>query len=426
MNHKNPSISPVASFERSDILDILRGIALFGICIANYPVLSLYIFQKPEVINAMPTAAIDRLLPYFHFTFIDGKFYSIFSLLFGIGFSIILLRAKEKGKGLRILYRRLVVLCLIGLLHTLLLWEGDILLLYGLLGLLLPLFRNVANKKLIIIAIILIVSPLLFDLVKVLTDGAWNLGNPFMKLAITNALQYGITLDNFVNWQAIHTNYIDIFHYNQSGLLFRWEMLFSSNRLPKVFAMFLVGLYAGRKLIYRNLEENKGLFKNVQRWGFFIGLPTSIIHCLLELDGTSLPQPYALLDTLAYAVSVIPLSLAYTATVCLWYLNAAKRKLLMFFSAPGRMALSNYLLQTIFGVLIFYGIGLGLGARTGLIYVYLIAICVYLFEVSFSAMWLRYFQFGPMEWVWRQLTYGKVFRIKKQNAPSPDSSITSL
>jgi uncharacterized protein len=406
---------PVSSAQRAEVLDILRGIALLGICIANYPMFSLYIFQTPEVWAAMPTAAIDQGIAYFHFIFVDGKFYSLFSLLFGIGFSIILLRSEQAGKnGLTIFYRRLFILLCIGLAHIFLLWEGDILLLYALLGMSLPLFRNVSDRKLLIIFAALILSPLLFDVLKVATNNAWNISLGAEEKAEKLDTFYGITEDNFGAWQAVHTRYIDMFHYNQSAFFWRWHHLLDSNRLPKVLGMFLLGLYAGRKLIYKNLQENVNLFKKVQRWGFIVGLPASVLYAYLELDTVSLPKPFALLDTFFYAISVVPMSLAYTATICLLYLNPTYLKNLKIFAAPGRMALTNYLLQTLFGILIFYGVGFGLGATMGLTYVIIIAFAVYLFEVLFSHLWLSYFQYGPMEWMWRQLTYGKRLYIKKQ------------
>ncbi|RYG44006.1 MAG: DUF418 domain-containing protein, partial [Chitinophagaceae bacterium] len=145
---------PISLSERSSILDILRGIALFGICIANYPVLSYFVFQPETVKAQLPANAFDHQVEIFLDMFVEGKFYSLFSLLFGIGFSIFLLRGKREGegsKGLLIFYRRLFILLVFGLMHLLLLWEGDILMLYALLGMLLPLFRNVSDKNLIII-----------------------------------------------------------------------------------------------------------------------------------------------------------------------------------------------------------------------------------------------------------------------------------
>ena len=100
---------------------------------------------------ALRTATIDRWLGWFHFAFIDGKFYSLFSLLFGIGFSIIFLRNKNEGRnGLAVFYRRMFILLIFGFCHSLLLWDGDILMFYAVVGMLLPLFRNCSNKTLLI------------------------------------------------------------------------------------------------------------------------------------------------------------------------------------------------------------------------------------------------------------------------------------
>ena len=108
-------MGPVSTQERSVILDALRGLALFGICLANFPEFSLYTFQSPEVVSAMPTAGIDRVVRFLQYVFIDGKFYSLFSLLFGIGFSIMMSHSMEKGRdGIAVFYRRMGLLALIG------------------------------------------------------------------------------------------------------------------------------------------------------------------------------------------------------------------------------------------------------------------------------------------------------------------------
>ena len=411
-----PSHQPVALTERAAILDILRGIALFGICLANYPILSLYIFQGDEVKAAMSTAAVDHWIPWVELSLIDGKFYSLFSLLFGIGFSVILLRHRAKGKsGLGYFYRRLIILAVIGLAHAFLIWNGDILFLYALIGIFLPLFRNVKDKTLVITWAVLIFSPVLFDLFKGLTDNKYNPANFFLRNAIATGTKYGITEENFSTWLAVKTTYSDVLKFNHSGFFWRWEGLFNSNRLPKVLGMFLLGLYTGRKMIYAKLEEHVPLLKKVQKWGFIIGLPSGIGHAYVELH--QLPEgPIGLLHPLFYALNVVPLSLAYTATICLWYLKPGGRKRLSIFAAPGRMALTNYILQSCIGILLFYGIGLGFGARTPLTYVIVIVILVYTFEIIFSHLWLRYFNYGPIEWIWRQLTYGKRLKLRRERA----------
>jgi len=205
---------------------------------------------------------------------------------------------------------------------------------------------------------------------------------------------------------------MSIQRWSEGGAFWRYEHILSSNRVVKVLAMFLLGLVAGRNRIYARLSENKMLLKRIQKWGFIVGLPASIAFALFFVDGKQLPKPAGLLDTLFYAISVIPLSLAFTASVCLFWLNPSGRWL-MLFAPAGRMALTNYIMQTFISIFIYYGIGLGLGAKTGSTVYILIAILVYLIQLWYSRIWLKYFSYGPFEWVWRQLTYSRYIKNKK-------------
>ncbi len=418
---------PVRLSDRAQILDVLRGIALLGICLANYPVISLYIFQSPEKLAAFPTHQIDEVLAYVHFAFLDGKFYSLFSLLFGIGFAI-MLRKKADGRqqAISVFYRRLIILLMIGLAHAFLLWEGDILVLYALLGMLLPLFRNWSDKALIRLAVILILLPLAFDAAKVLTNNKWNLATPFMQKAIELDTATGITQENAGTWLVDHKRYSDVLTWCRNSFFWRWNMLLDVNRLPKVFAMFLLGLYVGRKGIYLDLTAHRPLLKKVWRISLLIGLPTSLAHAYFELDGRRLPDAYGLTDTLFYALSVIPLSLFYTTSICLLYQRLTAQRILNLFAPVGRMALTNYLVQSLCGVLIFYGIGLGFGASIGVSIVFLISLGVYLFQLCYSHLWFRYFQFGPLEWMWKQLTYGRSLPIRSKKAAQSEQTIVPV
>lgn len=156
--------SPVKPSERYVILDALRGFALLGICLANYPEFSLYTFQPAYVAASMPSAGVDRIVRFLQYVFIDGKFYTLFSLLFGMGFSIIISHAEQKGNGaFRLFYRRMAVLLAIGFLHLMFIWSGDILMLYALMGMVLPLFRNVSNRKMLSWAAFFLVLPVAVD-----------------------------------------------------------------------------------------------------------------------------------------------------------------------------------------------------------------------------------------------------------------------
>lgn len=404
---------PALGTERARILDILRGIALFGVCVANYPVLSLYIFQSLEVRSAMPTARLDMIWRFIHLALIDGKFYTLFSLLFGIGFSIILLRCEKSGRnGLSVFYRRIGILILIGLAHILLLWEGDILLLYAILGMMLPLFRNVPDKTLMILIVLFILSPILIDTIKVASGGRWNMSRPLRRLAEAKDASLGITDNNFPTWLLHHKSYPDLLKYNTSGILWRYMDLLDSNRLFKVFGIFLLGFVTGRKMIYTNLEANRVLLRRIKFWGFLAGLPGSIAYAWFN-GGQSLPAPAGLLDTVLYSLSVVPLALAYASATALLFLRNPLHSGLKVFAAPGRMALTNYIMQTVMAIVIFYGLGFGWGATMGLVYVVFIAIGIFTLEIVWSHWWLRFFHYGPLEWIWRQLTYGRLFPLKK-------------
>ena len=398
-------LSPVS--QRHVILDVLRGFALLGICLANFPEFALYTFQKKEVVEAMPTANIDKILQFFQYLIIDGKFYTIFSLLFGIGFSIIISHTVGRSN---IFYRRMGLLILIGLVHLMFLWSGDILVLYALIGLLLPLFRNLSNRKLILIAMVLIFFPVVMDTFRVVTNNNPDFNAPFNK-----AIQYfdekgGITDENFGVWLLEGKNYSDVLKFTLSGVFRRCIEFVEGNRVFKVLGLFLIGLYIGRNKLYANLDKNRKNLVTLRNYSFLIGFPLS---CLYAWEATN-QHPLGLIGHSAvYALSVVPLSLTYVSGICLWYMKNKEHAVFKVLAAPGRMALTNYIGQSAAGMIIFYGIGFALGATMGLVYVEIIALGVYFLQMLLSLVWLRYFQYGPMEWLWRMCTYGKYLNIRK-------------
>lgn len=407
MNIENTG--PIKPKERYIILDVLRELALLGICLANFPEFSLYSFLKNEVTAEMPTAGVDRMIRYLQYIFVDGKFYTLFSLLFGIGFSIIISNAMRKqANGFRIFYRRMCILLIIGFLHLMFIWSGDILMLYALLGFLLPLFRNVSNKKLLTLSVVLLLLPIGIDAM-VAMSGV-HPSAAVVRVQQSFCAKYGITDDNFGFWLRDANSYAEVFKFLVQGAFVRMQEFIDGNRFLKVMGLFLLGFYIGRNRMYAKLDDYKPLLKRVCIIGFAIGLLTSMLYAWSALNG----QPWGLAGHSAlYAISVFPLGLAYVAGICLWYLGNKECALFRVLAAPGRMALTNYIGQSVWGIVIFYGIGFGLGADTGLAYVMLIAIGVYVAEIVFSHIWLRYFQFGPLEWIWRMLTYGKWFNLLK-------------
>ena len=410
--------SPVNLTERADILDVLRGFALIGVLLDNIFGFTGWSFQTQAVRESLPTWPADGILGLLEQAFIHGKFYSLFSLLFGIGFSIILIRNEQKGiNPLRIFYRRLLILLLFGLAHCILIWEGDILLLYALIGLTLPLFRRASNRSLLIWATVLLLSPLLIDLIKVLTH--IKSGQFLEEIAIQIDKRTGLPTGPD-DWRSFLYNegsgWREWRIWQASGIFYRYAYIIESNRIPKVLGLFLLGFWAGRKMIYSNLQEYSQLFKQVRKWGFIIGIPFSIAMAFLEIDGKNIPNMMGLADTAAYAFGVVPLALAYAASLCLYWNKRNGQTKWKWLAPLGRMALTNYLMQTALGIFLYYGVGLGMGGHIGPVYFIPISLAVFGFQIAYSNLWFRYFNYGPFEWIWRQLTYGKRLAFRRASS----------
>ena len=408
-------ISPVKTSERYVILDALRGFALLGICMANFPEFSLYTFLSPEAVAAMPTAVADTITRYLLYVLVDGKFYTLFSLLFGIGFSIIIRNAERKGaNGFRIFYRRMGMLLLFGFLHLMFIWSGDILMLYALLGMLLPLFRRVSDKKLLGWALFFLILPIAMDGVCEMTHT--NLALPFIHLQDTYCAKYGINEANFAYWLHDAEDYGTVFQFLVQGACVRMQEFIIGNRYFKVLGLFLIGFYIGRHRVYADLEGGRNLLVKVFRRGFTLGLPYSLLYAWSSMSG----HPFGnTLHSVCYFISVYPLGFAYASGLCLLYLKWKEGSIWKWLAAPGRMALTNYIGQSVIGMFLFYGIGLGWGSTIGLLQTEAIVLAVFLFQMLFSRLWLSGFRFGPLEWIWRMLTYGKWLKIKDTGTCPP-------
>ena len=403
------NIHPIRTRERFIILDALRGFALLGICLANFPEFSLYTFLKSDVVSSMPWAQADRSIRFFQYMLVDGKFYTMFSILFGIGFSIILSHSEQKrANGLGIFYRRMCILLIIGFLHLMFIWSGDILMLYALLGMLLPIFRHRSNKELLLLSALFLLFPVAADALR--TSSGINPSAPVIHMQQYFCAKYGITQDNFAFWLRDAEHYPDVFKFLVQGAFVRIQEFIDGNRFFKVIGLFLLGFYIGKKRIYANLAEHRLLLKRTCIYGFSIGLPFSALYTWSAVS----EQPWGIVGhSLLYVLGVFPLGAAYMAVMCLFYLHRQECPLFKILAAPGQMALTNYIGQSLMGMIIFYGIGFGLGASMGLGCTLLIAISVYLTEVLISRLWLRFFQFGPLEWIWRIFTYKKYFNLLK-------------
>ena len=402
---------PTTAKERHVILDALRGLALLGIALANFPEFALWTFLSADEQQAMTTADIDGVVRYMQYLLVDGKFYTIFSLLFGVGFSLILSR-----HPVSLFMRRMLLLAVIGFCHLMFIWSGDILLLYACGGLLLPLFIRLKDKALLAVAVVLIVLPVGLD---ALTEfGGIDFARPFYDAWWAEASRQGITEENFATWLRDADSYPKMFAFLCQGACERmWEFV-EGHRLPKVVGLFMLGYLIGKHRLYARFEELP--LRKVCFVAFAVGVPMSILYAWSATHGHPWGQT---VHSLLYAASVIPMAAGYVTAMCMWYqicqLSARPKdacyqwdaRIFNWLAAPGRMALSNYISQSLVGVLLFYGLGFGLGCSYGLVYVELTAFAVFVLQIVVCKWWLRHFRFGPLEWVWRMLTYGRYFQF---------------
>jgi uncharacterized protein len=412
----NKPLQPVTKENRIDFLDILRGIAIFFIFAANIVYFSGYFFFPPEAHIPSTNLVTDPYVDFISFTLIDGKFYSIFSLLFGIGCAIQFNKLKAYDKSFETFFRRRMFwLLIIGLIHLVLIWLGDILTLYALLGFVLINFVNFSNKKLITWAIILI----LFPLVNWFIINIANINYPlfFYKLNTQYAEASGFPM---IVWEGVNRfnlpaylaneNIVEFFKMNIGNTLIRIGNILMEGRIFKVLGIFLIGLWTGRKILNEDLLNNTKFLKRVAAWGICIGFPISTARTYIEFFSNHEPI-WSFLNTLTYAFGTVPLAMGYAALLALLYRKDLK--FLHWFAPVGKTALSNYIFQTFIGITIFYGIGFGYTGKFGLTVIMFITIAIFIFQIFMSAWWLKYFRFGPLEWIWRQLTYNKRIKLKK-------------
>ena len=404
--------SPKAPNNRIIYLDIMRGMAILFILIANAFVFSAWVFLSEDQISQMSGAPVNYILAKLTSIFIDGKWYSIFSILFGIGFVIQYENAKKRNISFPSFFtKRMLGLLLIGLCHIFFLWLGDILTLYALLGFVLIFFRNSSNKSVLIWASILLLMPIVHLLLMVGFDN-------FYPLHLTDILGKALAEENisfdfdnpapFVNYWYGSESWSELFTIHIKMPLLRSTLVLLEGRPFKVLACFLIGLWAGRMILQNGILENKALLKKIALYGFLIGIPMNI---LLTYGKSNTHDIWQLINSISYALGVVPLACAYMAALAL--VISKKNHYLSIFAPVGQMALTNYISQTIICIMIFYGIGLKLALTSPLWLIILITLTIYAVQILASKLWLRYFRFGPLEWLWRMMTYQRYMMIMK-------------
>ncbi|MBA2330696.1 MAG: DUF418 domain-containing protein [Flavisolibacter sp.] len=201
---------------------------------------------------------------------------------------------------------------------------------------------------------------------------------------------------------------------NIGGLIYgRYPDLIFTGRFFRVLAMFLLGFYITRRLLFAKLEEKKALLKKVMIAGAAIGIPMNIVLAMMmETNAYYAMQPTGIIQPLVYAYGVPALSPSYAAAMALIFISR-RQNILLFFAPVGQMALTNYLMQSIICTIIFMGYGFEWFAIVSMLYLLFIGLAIYVAQVLFSRWWMSRYRFGPMEWLWRRLTYRQQISMSK-------------
>ena len=420
---------PVSATERIASVDVLRGFALLGILAMN---IVGFAWPWPAYGNPLRGAGFegtDRAVWFFNHVFFEAKMMTIFSMLFGAGLVLMNERAGAKGASLRgVYYRRVLWLLLIGAIHAYLIWSGDILFLYAECGLILYLFRKKTPKTLIIVG----VSLLLLIVPLVLGFGAALNGMKAITARVDAQIKSGETPSRFdkrihdiwtdslqkemrpnpeqqlKSWNeelaAFRGGYFGIIKHRAFDLLIEQTVgfllggfLFTGARMLLGMGLMKIGVFSA--------ERSRLFYLKMVALGYGVGLPLMVVDATEMIRHDFKPE-YLLQGGVFYnAFGSLIVALGHVGLIMLIVQSRALNWLTSRLAAVGRMALSNYLTHSLVCTTLFYGYGFGLFGqinRTGLA---AIVLCIWIFQLWLSPVWLRHFRFGPAEWVWRSLTY---------------------
>ena len=394
---------PAATSDRHEVIDFLRGLALLGILILN-----IQAFAMPFAAYGNPTALGDRgpldfALWTWSYVLFDQKFMTIFSILFGAGIALMTSRVEKRGGRVAWLhYKRMFWLLVFGLVHAYLIWHGDILVPYAICGMIVFFFRRLRPLPLAVIGMVVIsVSPLLMVA-----------AGRTMPNAPPEAVE---ELRNF--WQpspAVLQEEIDAF---RGGWLTqmpkRAEFAFGFHAMfIWIWAIWRAGglMLLGMALLKWGVltaERHRDFYPRLWVAGWMLGLPLTLTAVvLMSRSGWELFYSFFVASNFHYYGSLLA-SLGWVGLFVSLWITGALRGLAARLVAVGRMAFSCYILTSLICTFIFYGHGLGLFGRVGRPGQWLVTLIVWTILLIVAPLWLERFRFGPLEWVWRTLTYGE-------------------
>lgn len=380
---------------RIEVVDALRGLALCAIVIVHcFEHYNLYYI--PESAPQWLTA-LDKEVWNTTWFLLAGKAFSTFSLLFGFSFFIQLDNAARRGMPFRGRFVwRMFLLLLFSQFHSLF-YNGDILLLYSVMGLLLVALCRLSTRVVLTVAVIMILQPL--EWIRLLCA---LLDIPFLDYGnhwLTYAKLAKPVMESGNVWEVIASN---ITYGQLYGNLWQIE----NGRIFQIGGLFLFGMVAGREQLFRNTPASIRRWKWLVLWAAVLFVPFHIARSTYPAWVEGCPRLAMPLDIALPSISNFLLMVVLVGLFTLiWYDRGEGFKFQRLFIPYGRMSLTNYILQSIIGVSLFYGFGLGLYRYTGATVCLLIALGIFTLQLLFSRWWLGRHRQGPLEWVWKKLTW---------------------
>lgn len=413
---------PTISKNRIITVDALRGMALFGILLAHiifwYTAgpLPQEVYEKYRDIGSTMAIGFTQI-------FVTGKLFSFFSFLFGLSFFLQMRGLEHSPKTFLARYSwRLALLMVIGLAHHAM-WMGDILSIYVPLGFVLLLMRKLNNKWVLALGILLAVNipGKIIGIIQFLSGSQGSgFGGDFAAA--------GKTYDHVIK----NGGWLDIFQYNITNLMTKYDFQISSGRLFITLGFFLLGMYVGRKRWFENPELSKPVFKKICKRsalimciGLVLGLAMFAADAMLKLGWQQNPIAGLIFMTI-YDIFNAAMAVFFISGLTLLMYRNSWKKILYPLAPVGKMALTSYIMQTVFGLLFFYGVGLGMYTKISPGLNYIIAFAFFFLQVVFSKWWLHYFNYGILEWLWRSgtlLKWQPLVKNKKTYLPGENKAV---
>ena len=386
-------LQPVALDERVEAIDLMRGFALLGILLINMLAFHspLYYIDPYTWFDAPGDTATFSFLD----VFIQASFYPLFAMLFGYGLGIQFLRAEARKKTFApMAAKRLSVLLAFGILHAFLIWYGDILITYAVMGFLLIGMIRLDSKWLLWLGIIIYAVPqtllLLIMFAAVALDSSFYVG--------IQEVQNSIAAYGGGTFAEIFRQRFDDWMYGNNPL--NYIIL-----IVTILPFTMVGAAAAKWRLIERAQELKKMWIGLAAGGLIIGLLLKLAPYIFE--------PNIAMTYLQEIFGGPPLAVSYAAIIALLAQNAGISKLLRPLSKAGRMSLTTYITQSVIATTIFYSYGLGLYGQVSLLTGTLMALGIFAVQLIFAEIWLTKFSQGPLEMLWRKITYG--LNLEKSN-----------